>query len=349
MSEAISILEGGLTLFAPRFPNYPEIGELHGQLSLLLFAQDKYEDAAKHARPALEITEKHFGRRSILTAHRLLRLGAALAGLGQPATALPALREAYDILGEMNQDAAQAEAGFYMDLCVLSNSRDEQSITAIEDNLLANLARMTKGYGGGTMLVTLATAQHTRLVHAAIEKDFHIGEGLLKQHLKVLAAASVTGDGGAEAAVATYKLATLYYANDMLAAAVGRVQEAALLARRHADAGDLEMLCQHRMGMVLAARGDTRQAKKLLEKTLAAYAEMGKQSGAAGMLAKEAEIGLSMCRFFDFLPLGSDAVHAALDELTKKIQELGQSIGQSHMLVQGATKYLGQFYKAASK
>lgn len=52
------------------------MGELHNQAALLLLFTDRAEDAAGHAAASLAITQRHFGDSSVLTGHRLLRLGA---------------------------------------------------------------------------------------------------------------------------------------------------------------------------------------------------------------------------------------------------------------------------------
>ncbi|KXZ48174.1 hypothetical protein GPECTOR_30g270 [Gonium pectorale] len=360
LDEAVSLLKEGLTTFEPLFPNSPELGELHNQAALLLLFQNKPEEAAHHAEVSLEATRRHFGSSSVLTAHRLLRLGVARFAQGKMADAAGLLREAYGILGgeaaTSSSSAAAAadpgsrsEAGFYLDAVALAHVRDAGGVEALSGSLRDNVRGLKEAYGADSMILSLALAQHSRLVHGGLEQaDFGVGEALLKQQIALLG--EVSGPDSEDAAVARYKLATYYYANDMLVDAGGAVRQAAAALRAmYPDDHDMLVLCRHRLGMICAAQGDHRAATQLLQGSRKHFSGEGGQ----GMLAKEADIGLAMARFRAVDPVRESTARRlqlqqeALEALHKEIEALAESIGHGHMLVQGATRYYGQLSKIA--
>ncbi|KAG2502169.1 hypothetical protein HYH03_000656 [Edaphochlamys debaryana] len=372
MGEAISLLKEGLATFEPMFPNSPELGELHNQVSLLLLFQGSAEEAAGHAQTSLDTTRHHFGSSSVLTAHRLLRLGVAKFAGGKMAEAAGLLREAYGLLGGDEGGAAappagasaadagsRAEAGFFLDLTALAHVREASGVEALGPSIRGHLRGIKEAYGADSMILSLALSQHSRLVHGGLESaDFLVGEALLKQHLGLLTEA--LGADAEDVAVTRYKLATYYYANDLLPDAAGAVRQAATSLRaRHSDDHDLLVLCRHRLGMVCAAQGDHRSAKQLLGASRQHFLE-GAGAGAEGgggaaggqsMLAKEADIGLAMAKFRAVDPVResrerrTELQAAALEEMRGHIEQLSQAIGGSHMLVHGATRYYGQLSK----
>lgn len=96
----------------------------------------------------------------------------------------------------------------------------------------AVLCGAQEAYGADSMILSLAMAQHSRLVNGGLEQaDFSVGEALLKQQISLLG--EVTGADSEDAAVARYKLATYYYANEMLTDAGSAVQQAAVALRAH--------------------------------------------------------------------------------------------------------------------
>ncbi|GFR43261.1 hypothetical protein Agub_g4322 [Astrephomene gubernaculifera] len=366
MDEAVSLLKEGLNTFEPMFPNSPELGELHNQAALLLLFQNKAEEAAHHAQVSLETTKRHFGATSILTGHRLLRLGVARFAQGKLADAAGLLRESYDLMsaggaaaaaGASSPAAAAAaadpgsrfEAGFYLDIVALAHVRDAGGVETLGPNLKSNMRGLKDAYGADSMILSLALSQHSRLVHGALEQsDFSVGEALLKQHIALLT--EVAGGDAEDVAVARYKLATYYYTHDMLPDAAAAVRQAAIAMRVHyPEDHDMLVLCKHRLGMICAAQGDHRAAKQLLQASHKHFSNEGSQS----MLAKEAEIGLAMAKFraVDVARETSSRrvqlQQEALEQLRKEIEALAEAIGHGHMLVQGATRYYGQLSKLA--
>ncbi|GIL62310.1 hypothetical protein Vafri_16586 [Volvox africanus] len=366
MEEAVSLLKDGLNTFEPVFPNSPELGELHNQAALLLLFQGRSEEAAYHAQASLETTKRHFGTRSLLTAHRLLRLGVCRFAQGKMADAAGLLREALDLLDGAStsgagspaaDDAASAasdpgsrcEAGFYLDCVALAHVKDGGGVEALSGSLLANLRGMKEAYGAESMILSLALSQHSRLVNGGLEQaDFLVGEALLKQQIMLLS--EVSGPHSEDAAVARYKLATYYYSNDMLQDAGSAVRQAAVSLRAHyPEEHDLLVLCKHRLGMICAAQGDHRSASQLLQASRQHFSGEGGQS----MLAKEADIGLAMAKFRALDAAREPSArckqlrHEALELLRTEIEALATAIGHGHMLVQGATRYYGQLSKMA--
>jgi hypothetical protein len=89
-----------------------------------------------------------------------------------------------------------------------------------------------EAYGADSMILSLAMAQHSRLVNGGLEQaDFSVGEALLQQQLGLLA--EVSGPDSEDVAVARYKLATYCYANDFLRDAGAAVRQAAVGLRAH--------------------------------------------------------------------------------------------------------------------
>eukprot|EP00198_Chlamydomonas_reinhardtii_P006919 XP_001696255.1 predicted protein [Chlamydomonas reinhardtii] len=375
MDEAVSLLKEGLNTFEPMFPNSPELGELHNQAALLLLFQNKGEEAAYHAGVSLETTKRHFGANSILTGHRLLRLGVAKFVQGKMSDAAGLLREAYGIFGGGDASPAsssatpaaasadpgsRAEAGFYLDLVALAHCRDAGGVNALTPSLRANLRALKEAYGLESMILSLALAQHSRLTHGGLDQaDLAVGEALMLQHIGLLT--DTVGPDAEDVAVARYKLATYYYANDMLRDAAAVVKQAAMALRAHyPEEHDMLVLCRHRLGMICAAQGDHRSATQLLTASRQHFLE-GAQQGPAGaaeaaaggagegqgqnMLAKEADIGLAMARCRAVGGRSPEQQAEALESLRKEVEGLGRAIGEGHMLVQGASRY----YTALSK
>ncbi|KAG2438610.1 hypothetical protein HXX76_005159 [Chlamydomonas incerta] len=377
MGEAVSLLKEGLNTFEPVFPNSPELGELHNQTALLLLFQNKGEEAAYHAGVSLETTKRHFGATGILTGHRLLRLGVAKFVQGKMSEAAGLLREAYGIFGGGDSSASpsappspaaasadpgsRAEAGFYLDLVALAHCRDAGGVNALTPSLRANLRALKEAYGLESMILSLALAQHSRLTHGGLEQaDLAVGEALMQQHIGLLT--DLVGPDAEDVAVARYKLATYYYANDMLHDAAAAVKQAATSLRAHyPEEHDMLVLCRHRLGMICAAQGDHRSATQLLTASRQHFLEaQGAAAGAAGapgpaeaagegqghnMLAKEADIGLAMARCRAVGGRSAAQQAEALESLRKEVESLARAIGEGHMLVQGASRY----YTALSK
>ncbi|GIL85559.1 hypothetical protein Vretimale_13336 [Volvox reticuliferus] len=368
MEEAVSLLKDGLSTFEPVFPNSPELGELHNQAALLLLFQGRVEEAAYHAQASLDTTKRHFGTRSLLTAHRLLRLGVCRFAQGKMADAAGLLREALDLLdvggvsasgagpaaaGDAASGAAdpgsRCETGFYLDCVALAHVTDRGGVDALSGSLRANVRGMKEAYGAESMVLSLALSQHSRLVNGGLEQaDFLVGEALLKQQIMLLS--EVSGPQSEDAAVARYKLATYYYSNDMLQDAGSAVQQAAVALRAHyPEEHDLMVLCKHRLGMICAAQGDHRSASQLLQASRQHFSGEGGQA----MLAKEADIGLAMAKFRAVDAAREPSAqctqlrHEALELLRTEIEALATAIGHGHMLVQGATRYYGQLSKIA--
>jgi hypothetical protein len=57
------------------------------------------------------------------------------------------------------------------------------------------------------------------------------------------------------------------------------------------------VMCKHRMGMICAAQGDHRSAAQLLGMSKKHFGAGGEGGGMAAMLAKEADVGLSMAKY----------------------------------------------------
>ncbi|GLC43683.1 hypothetical protein PLESTM_001504200 [Pleodorina starrii] len=358
LDEAVSLLKDGLSTFEPVFPNSPELGELHNQAALLLLFQGRPQEAADHAQASLETTRRHFGARSLLTAHRLLRLGICRFALGNMADAAGLLREALELLDAAGGGAAAAaadpgsrcEAGFYLDCVALAHVKDAGGVETLSGSLRANVRGMKEAYGAESMILSLALHQHSRLVNGGLEQgaEVAVGEALLRQQIALLS--EVHGPDSEEVAVARYKLGTYYYSQDLLQDAGLTVRQAAVALRAlHSEEHDLVVLCKHRMGMICAAQGDHRSAVQLLQASRNHFSEEGSQS----MLAKEADIGLAMAKFRavdtarDSAAKRAELQQDALELLRTEIEALAQAVGTGHMLVQGATRYYGQLAKMA--
>ncbi|MEW5308118.1 MAG: hypothetical protein WDW38_000100 [Sanguina aurantia] len=337
IAGAVEVLQDGINTFEPVFPHSAEVGELHNQAALLLLFTDRAEDAAGHAAASLAITQRHFGDSSVLTGHRLLRLGACRFSQMHTAEAAGMLAQALDLLAT---DPSRFEAGFYLDLIALSHTVDGHSVKDLEEALLRNVAGLKESFGRDSMIMQLVMSQHARLMHAALDREFAVGEAILKQHIRLLEELDPLGE---ELGVACYKLSAYLYAHDMLPEAGSAVRRASDIMRHHySDEGsDMVVLCKHRLGMICAAVGDHKSALQLLQVSHQHYSNQ--QAG--GMLAVEAEIGLNLARF-RAIPAGdadrAQQQQALLTTLRRQLDALSDAIGAGHMLVTGATRYFTQ-------
>ncbi|KAJ9534435.1 hypothetical protein QJQ45_016141, partial [Haematococcus lacustris] len=225
---------------------------------------------------AHDMTLRAFGPASVLTGHRALRLGVARFAQQRVKDAVGLLHTAVEALTK-HRDVSQPEAQLYLDLCMLSGASDAQQVQGLQERLLASVGSMKDTFGAQSMILSLALAQHDRVVHQALgaaQLDTTLCEALLKQHIRLLESVSAEGE---DLAVAQYKLATFYYVQvlhnpDMQADAGAMLQQAMQGLRSiYPDDHDLVVLCKHRMGMVLAASGDHHAASQLLSLSLAHY------------------------------------------------------------------------------
>lgn len=51
-----------------------------------------------------------------------------------------------------------------------------------------------EAFGADSMILALALSQHSRLANAALDRDFRLGEALLKQHVRMLEAVNPGGE-----------------------------------------------------------------------------------------------------------------------------------------------------------
>lgn len=94
-------------------------------------------------------------------------------------------------------------------------------------------------------------------------------------------------------------------------------------------------LCKHRLGMVCAAAGDWRSAKKLLEESAARYGGME----AAGGLTAEARFGLAAAAYRGG---GAAGQEQAAGDMRTQLEAMASAMGASHMLVKSAARVLSQ-------
>jgi hypothetical protein len=208
LDAAILILQEGIKEFGPRFPDSPEVGELHNQVALLLFMKGDVEAAAGHAQTALDFTRAAFGPTSVLTGHRQLRMGAVRVGQGQHGEATGLLQDACKALGD---DPSKAEAELYLALVQLSRASDVTHVTALDGELFRCVRVMKDNFGVDSMVLRLALAQHDKLVTQALGAqalDASLCESLMAQHIKLLESVDPSGE---ELAIALYKIATFFY------------------------------------------------------------------------------------------------------------------------------------------
>ncbi|KAL6756499.1 hypothetical protein V8C86DRAFT_2646607 [Haematococcus lacustris] len=377
LAGAISVLKEGIATFEPTFPASPELGELYNQVALLSLVAGDVEEAARHAEAAHDMTLRAFGPASVLTGHRALRLGVARFAQQRVKDAVGLLHTAVEALTK-HRDVSQPEAQLYLDLCMLSGASDAQQVQGLQERLLASVGSMKDTFGAQSMILSLALAQHDRVVHQALgaaQLDTTLCEALLKQHIRLLESVSSEGE---DLAVAQYKLATFYYVQDMQADAGAMLQQAMQGLRSiYPDDHDLVVLCKHRMGMVLAASGDHHAASQLLSLSLAHYSPSpspgsspaaaaagphndspGSSQGGAGMgsggegagrsglsgLALEAAFGLALAKL-KALPSPSSNIpgaHQALEAAKARLAELVATVGPQHMLAKGAMRQFEQ-------
>lgn len=95
----------------------PEVGELHNQVALLLFMQGNVDDSATHAQHALDVTKAAFGPGSVLTGHRLLRMGAVRMGQGQLSEAAQMMTDAIQVGEHMNGCEDAIRVGEHLSGC----------------------------------------------------------------------------------------------------------------------------------------------------------------------------------------------------------------------------------------
>ncbi|KAG1667519.1 hypothetical protein FOA52_013709 [Chlamydomonas sp. UWO 241] len=353
LDAAIGVLSEGIKEFGPRFPDSPEVGELHNQVALLLFMKGDVEEAAGHAQTALDATSAAFGPTSVLTGHRQLRMGAVRVGQGKHNEAAGMLQDAVTALGD---DPSKAEAQLYLALVQLSRASDVTHVTALDGELFRCVRVMRDNFGVDSMVLRLALMQHDKLVTRALGAqvlDASLCEALMAQHVSLLEFVDPSGE---ELAIALYKIATFFYTQDLLSDAGKKVALAgALLKGHYHEDHPLVLMCSHRMGMVCAASGDHRAATKLLSASLKRYQspDQGGAEGTASALAKEAELGLAMARFRSIdqqLPKQQlqERQAGALAEVHGLLSELVKAIGSSHMLAQAGMRYCAQLGAFAS-
>ena len=363
--SAIAILQLGIQEFSPRFPSSPELGELHNQIGLLSLLQDKNDQAAEHAQTALNLTSKAFGEQSVLTGHRLTRLGSVKVAQGKLTEAREVLSRA---LVALQDDVSLSEAKFYISLTDLSVATHSSQVHDQTTQLLNSLAGLIKGFGSDSIVLSLALKQHEKIADRALAAqlaDVVLCEALLKQHCQLVHAKEPSGE---PLAVAKYRYATFLYANDLLSEAASQVKEAVQILRGIYPPGDDHpplKLCMHRLGMICAASGDHRSANKLLTSSLESFRAMssgqnqpsvGSEGGgsSARALAVEAEFGLALSSFRAIDPtLGGDTktqVQAsALGHAKMLLDELCGLIGDGQMLAQGANRFYSQLKSLAAK
>jgi len=345
---AIGVLKEGIDTFSPQFPDSPEVGELHNQVAVLSLSEGDTATAAQHAEVSLASATKHFGPTSPLTAHRQLRLGVARFANGAVAEAAGLLQTAVGTL-QKAKDPSASEAGLYLDMCLLAGATDASQVRSLDERLLGSARDMARTFGGQSMILSMALAQHDRVVHqplAAADPDPLLCEALLRQHAKLLEAVVPESE---DLAVTNYKLATFYYVQDMLQEANGAIRAAAQGLRAvYPEEHDLVVLCKHRLGMISAAAGDHRAGAQLLAQSHARYtadaqaAAGGKGPGQSG-LALEADVGLAMCRYRGLPPSATDADRqSVLGEAHKAIDTLAAAIGVNHMLARGAMRHFAR-------
>ncbi|GFH19277.1 uncharacterized protein HaLaN_16198 [Haematococcus lacustris] len=179
LAGAISVLKEGIATFEPTFPASPELGELYNQVALLSLVAGDVEEAARHAEAAHDMTLRAFGPASVLTGHRALRLGVARFAQQRVKDAVGLLHTAVEAL--------TPEAQLYLDLCMLSGASDAQQVQGLQERLLASVGSMKDTFGAQSMILSLALAQHDRVVHQALgaaQLDTTLCEALLKQHIR---------------------------------------------------------------------------------------------------------------------------------------------------------------------
>jgi len=343
-AEAIGVLKEGIATFEPNFPDCPELGELHNQVSLLSLVNGDAEAAVAHAARALDLTRKHFGTTGALVGHRQLRLGVAYFAQGRVTDSVGLLHGAKESLSAVS-DSSQHEAQFYLDLVMLAGAKSAPQVLDYQDKLLASMKEMKSVFGAESMIVALALSQHDRVVQTPLsgpEPDTLLCEALLKQHARLLEFVNPESE---DLAVCYYKLATFYYTNDVLVDAQAYIRKAADGLRAIVpDEHDLMALCKHRLGMICAASGDHRAATSLLTLSRKRYSGSTDggvtAGGAVSGLGREAEVGLAMAKFRG-LPPSTDTTtrKAVLEEVRTRLTELGTTIGADHMLTRGALRH----------
>jgi len=341
MDTAISLLKEAVDEFDPKFPDSPEVGELHSQAALLLLFQNKVDEAAAHAERARDSSLRRFGERSVLTGHRRLRLGACRFAQGRLTEAAEELQQA---LQSLAQDPSRHEADLYLNLTLLSGANTASEARLLDDRLLGAVRAMKESFGGDSTVLSLALAQHDRVVGRALgaaQQDPALCEGLLKQHARLL---EEVDPGSEDLAITSYKLATFLYAHDILPEAQTHVRKAAAILRaRYNDEDDLVVMCKHRLGMICAAAGDHRSATQLLQLTRDHYLKQASTHA----LAKEAQLGLAMAKYriaasADSSERRHQLQDQALAEIRSLLDELAAAVGVNHMLAQGAMRYYAQ-------
>ncbi|GAX75297.1 hypothetical protein CEUSTIGMA_g2742.t1 [Chlamydomonas eustigma] len=356
MDGAVAILKEGISGLGPKFPDSPEVGELHNQAGLLLYMQGKVDEAEHHAKIALDLTARAFGVENVLTGHRMLRLGAVKVGQGQLAEATQLLTLAGKAL---QQDPSKYEADLYLHLISLSGAAAAGQVLNMESDLIKCAGEMKEAFGAESMVLGMVMAQHDRIVTQALAAqtiDTRLCEALMKQHSRLL---ELLDPSSEDLAIMQYKLATFYYTQDLLQDANQALRvSTSLLKERYPEDHPLVIMCLHRMGMICAASGDHRSAVKLLTKSREKYREGGSldsEAASTHALAKEADFGLALARFRSIDPAAlpreqcTQLQHQRLAEARPLLDDLAASIGPGHMLVQGAMRYFAQITVMMSK
>jgi hypothetical protein len=78
-----------------------------------------------------------------------------------------------------------SEARFYLAVLQLSSASTAADVSEPEESLTSCLKDILEQLGGGSMLVRLALGAHSKLVGAALDREFALGEALFKQHIRL--------------------------------------------------------------------------------------------------------------------------------------------------------------------
>ncbi|KAK9837222.1 hypothetical protein WJX84_000687 [Apatococcus fuscideae] len=325
-----------------------ELAQLWDQLALILFFQDKLQEAEPAAVRSLQISMRHFQPHDAPLAMCQLRLGSIMLAQGKAQDALEPLGAAREVLQtSLGTDfEAVGEAQFYTALARLhlTDRSDLPAVAAFDPDLLQGLEQLKQNAGAGALLTATALREHYRLLEGEMAgENWPAVQALFRQQMRLV---SALNPGSEDLSLLAYQFGTLQYCQGNQEEAAALLdQSLSIVKSMYKDSDDQVLLRIHRLGTIKSGRpGEQAEAESLLQRS---FKHFSSRLGSDNPLTGEARGYLAVVQLRSLL-----AGHATADAFTRVLNpakrkelisemragicSMSLGFGNDHLLVQKA-------------